>query len=80
MSDKHQDEMYKIVPSGDYLQIVCVKCGETCKLDYKGLDPSIPLIEIVCPKCGTSGDWKLDKAGDGFYTKTREVVGSGQSN
>jgi hypothetical protein len=73
MSEICQAAMYEIVPSGDYLQVVCVKCDETCALDYKGLDPSIPLLEITCPKCGPSGNWKLDKAGMGFYTNTRKA-------
>jgi hypothetical protein len=63
--------MYKIIPSGDYLQVVCDKCGETCGLDYKGLDPVIVLVEITCSKCGSSGEWKLDKAGNGFYDLTK---------
>ena len=63
---------YKIIPSGDYLKVVCENCGETCEFDYKGLDPAIPLVEITCPKCGPSGEWKLDKAGTGFYDKTNE--------
>lgn len=62
----HQPTMYEIVPSGDYLHVVCVKCGESCEMDYKGRDPSIVLIEITCPKCGSSGKWKLHDAGFGF--------------
>lgn len=62
----HQDPMYKIVPSGDYLHVVCVKCGEACTLDFKGYDPSVPLIQIDCPKCGSSGKWKLWRGGHGF--------------
>jgi ribosomal protein S27E len=58
---------YLIEPSGDYLQVTCANCGDVCKFDYKGLDPSVPLIEITCPKCGSSGEWKLDRAGMGFY-------------
>ena len=60
---------YKIEQSGDYFQVHCAKCGERCELDYKGLDPSVPLIEIKCPTCGSSGDFKLDGAGMGFYRK-----------
>jgi predicted RNA-binding Zn-ribbon protein involved in translation (DUF1610 family) len=67
-----QNPKYKIIPSGDYLQVVCENCGEVCEFDYKGLDPAIPLIEITCPKCGTSGAWKLDKAGMGFYDNTKD--------
>ncbi len=67
-----QEPMYKIVPSGDYLHVVCVKCNEGCTLDYKGLDPSIPLVEITCPKCGSSGEWKLHNAGRGFYSLTKD--------
>jgi hypothetical protein len=67
-----QPAMYQIIPSGDYLHVVCVKCGSTCDIDYKGLDPSIPLIEITCPKCGSSGDWKLEGAGEGFITRTKD--------
>ena len=63
--------MYKIIPSGDYLQVICDKCGGVCELDYKGLDPAIVLVEITCPKCGSSGEWKLDKAGTGFYDLTK---------
>ncbi len=66
-----QSPMYRIVPSGDYLHIVCEKCGEQCEFDYKGLDPAIPLIEITCPQCGSSGEWKLEKAGNGFYELTK---------
>ncbi len=35
----HQPTMYEIIPSGDYLHVVCVKCEESCELDYKGRDP-----------------------------------------
>jgi hypothetical protein len=49
-----------------------VKCGSTGEIDYKGLDPSIPLIEITCPKCGSSGDWKLEGAGEGFISRTKD--------
>jgi len=62
MSEHHQPAMYNIVPSGDYLHVVCVKCDEPCKVDYKGLDPVIPLVEITCPNCGSSGKWKLHGA------------------
>jgi hypothetical protein len=72
-----QGAMYTIVPSGDYLQVVCVNCDETCEVDYKGLDPSIPLVEIICPKCGSSGEWKLDKGGSGFY---RDTIGDRQAS
>lgn len=72
IAKNHQPALYYIVPSLDYLQVVCVKCNETCAIDYKGLDPSIPLLEITCPHCGSSGEWKLDQAGIGFYTNTRE--------
>ncbi len=66
-----QKALYRIVPSGDYLHVVCETCGEACEFDYKGLDPSIPLIEIICPKCGTWGEWKLHNAGGGFYDLTK---------
>jgi endogenous inhibitor of DNA gyrase (YacG/DUF329 family) len=62
----HQKPMYHIVPSGDYLHVVCAKCGEQCEMDYKGRDPSLVKIEVKCPKCGSSGDWKLHRAGMGF--------------
>jgi len=62
----HQKPMYKIVPSGDYLHVVCATCGEACELDFKGRDPSMVLIEVTCPKCGPSGKWKLYKGGMGF--------------
>ena len=61
-----QEPMYKIVPSGDYLHVICEKCGEPCELDYKGRDPVMVLVEITCPKCGPSGNWKLYKGGFGF--------------
>lgn len=62
----HQKPMYEIVPSGDYLHVVCVNCRESCELDYKGRDPSMVLIEITCKNCGSSGKWKLQDAGMGF--------------
>lgn len=62
----HQPAMYKIVPSGDYLHVICEKCGEACELDFKGYDPVIPLIQITCPNCGASGKWKLWRGGRGF--------------
>jgi hypothetical protein len=61
-----QPAMFKIVPSGDYLHVVCEKCGEASELDFKGYDPSVPLIEITCQKCGSSGKWKLWMGGHGF--------------
>lgn len=66
-----QKAKYRIVQSGDYLQVICDKDGEACEFDYKGLDPAIVLVEITCPKCGSSGEWKLDKAGSGFYDLTK---------
>ena len=65
----HRKPMYEITPSLDYLHVVCVKCGESCELDYKGRDPSMVLIEIKCPTCGPSGKWKLHGAGSGFGEK-----------
>lgn len=61
-----QEALYRIVPSGDHLQVICEKCGDACELDYKGRDPVDVLIEITCPKCGSSGPWKLYKGGFGF--------------
>jgi RNase P subunit RPR2 len=68
---RSETPVYRIVESGDYLHVVCVKCGEACEFDYKGLDPVMPLIEITCPRCGSSGEWKLHKAGFGFYELTK---------
>jgi hypothetical protein len=51
---------YEIVPSIDYFNIMCVRCGDHCETHYKGLDPSIPRIELVC-RCGRSGPMKLAK-------------------
>ena len=65
---------YLIAPSGEYLQVICKEHNERCSIDFKGLDLAIPLIEIICPTCGTSGDWKLDGAGDVFYTRTHDHV------
>lgn len=67
--DYIQKPMYEITPSGDYLHVVCAKCGDACELDFKGRDPVMVLVEITCPNCGTSGDWKLHKGGDGFPGK-----------
>lgn len=67
----YQKPKYHIVPSGDYLHVVCAEHGEACELDFRGRDPIMVLIEITCPKCGSSGDWKLWKGGDGFPHKKR---------
>jgi len=64
--EHHQKPMYHIVPSGDYLHVVCAECGEQCEMDFKGRDPVVVKIEVTCPNCGTSGEWKLHKAGMGF--------------
>jgi hypothetical protein len=64
--DYHQPAMFHIVPSGDYLHVVCAKCEEACELDYRGRDPVVVLVEITCPRCGGSGKWKLHWAGEGF--------------
>jgi hypothetical protein len=61
-----QPTIFKIVPSGDYLHVVCEKCGGASVLDFKGYDSAVPLIEITCPKCGSSGTWKLWMGGHGF--------------
>lgn len=68
----HQKAIARLIPSIDYIHVVCEKCGEICKLDYKGLDPSIPLLSITCPKCGDLGTWKVEKAGTGFYDNTKD--------
>jgi len=62
----HQKPMYHIVPSGDYLHVVCAECGEQCEMDFKGRDPVMVKVEVTCPKCGSSGEWKLHRAGNGF--------------
>jgi hypothetical protein len=62
----YQEPMYHIIPSLDYLHVVCVKCKVPCEMDFKGYDPAIPLIEITCPNCGPSGKWKLFQGGHGF--------------
>ena len=41
--------------SGDYFNIECEKCGGPTDIEYKGLDPSVPLIKISCPKCNKKG-------------------------
>jgi len=28
-----QEALYRIVPSGDHLQVICEKCGDACELD-----------------------------------------------
>ena len=71
LSMQTQPMMFKIVPSGDYLQVLCAKCRETCQLDFVGFDPAIPVVEITCPNCGSSGKWKLDRAGMGFYKNAK---------
>ena len=58
----HQPAMFTINPNGDYLHVVCVKCGESCQFEFKGYDPTSPLSEITCPKCGSSGKWKFHNA------------------
>ena len=67
----YQKPLAKIIPSGDYIHVVCEKCGEACEVDYKGLDPSVPLLEIRCPKCGDLGTWKLWQFGMGFLQHTK---------
>ncbi len=67
----HQKPIAKIIPSLDYIHVVCEKCGEVCEVDYKGLDPSVPLLEIRCPKCGDLGTWKLWHFGMGFLQHTK---------
>jgi hypothetical protein len=70
-----QEPLYHIIPSLDYLHVVCAKCKQQCELDYKGRDPSMVLIEITCQTCGSSGEWKLHRAGDGFpYSREWEPV------
>jgi hypothetical protein len=63
--DYVQDPRYEIIPSGDYLHVVCVKCKQPCELDFLGRDPTMVLIEIKCG-CGSSGPCKLYKAGERF--------------
>ena len=62
-----QKPIAKLIPSIDYIHVVCQKCRVACKVDYKGLDPSIPLLKITYPNCGDLGTWKLEGAGEGFY-------------
>ncbi len=50
---------YKVLPSGDYLQVVCAEHNQPCELRFHGFDPVMPMVEIICPICGTSGEWKL---------------------
>lgn len=61
-----QKPKFHIIPSGDYLHVVCAECEEPCELDFKGRDPSMVKVEIICPNCGSTGDWKLWRAGEGF--------------
>lgn len=54
-----QFQQYSVLPSGDYLIVVCAEHQEQCDLSFHGFDPAMPLVEIKCPKCGSSGTWKL---------------------
>ena len=63
---------FTVQESGDYIQVICPTCGEASKVDYLGLDPSIPLMRIACPLCGNSLQGKLDQAGGGFYELTKD--------
>jgi hypothetical protein len=67
-----QKPIATLIPSLDYIHVVCTKCDMICELDYKGLDPSIPLLSITCPTCGDLGTWKLENAGAGFYDRTKD--------
>jgi hypothetical protein len=51
---------YKVLPSGDYLQVLCAEHHQRCELSFDGFDPVIPKVEITCPTHGSSGEWKLD--------------------
>lgn len=61
----------RLVPTTDYVQARCGKCGAVGTLDYLGLDPSMVLLKFSCPKCGDLGTWKLQDAGHGFYEQTK---------
>jgi hypothetical protein len=67
----HQRPICLIVPSGDYLHFLCAKCGGLCEVDYKDLDPAIPLIQLKCQKCGDLGKWKIWNTGAGFLENTK---------
>lgn len=43
----------------DYLHIVCVKCNESTRITYLGLDPSVPKILVQCPTCKKRAELKL---------------------
>ena len=63
-----REAKYHIIQAVDYLNVKCAKDGQTCQINYRGLDPLIPLIEIVCPKCGSGGVLKLGgKGAEGWH-------------
>jgi len=47
--------------TGDYFKFYCGKCGSTLKVEYLGLDPSIPKFKFTCPKCNSSSELKVSK-------------------
>jgi len=45
-----QPAKYQIIPSGDYLDIVCAKCRSTCAIDLQGPRPVSSTDRNYVPK------------------------------
>lgn len=52
----YRDSMFEIRPRGDYLHVVCTRCGIDCEVDFNSRDAVMVRIEIKCPSCGAAGD------------------------
>ena len=74
----YRDSIFEIRPSGEYLQVVCMRCRTDCELDFKGRDAVMVKLEIKCPNCGTTSDWKFCRTGfrSPGETATQQPMGS----
>ena len=53
--------------SMDYVHAVCTKCNESARIEYAGLDPSVPTIRLRCENCVVTSPrlklWGAEKFG-----------------
>ena len=54
--------------SGDYMNVVCMKCGDGCETDLVS-NVHVPILKITCKNCGVLGESKLGPIARGFSKK-----------
>jgi hypothetical protein len=49
----------ELFQSGDYMDLVCAKCGEGCETDLVLMHAHVPVLRVDCKNCGVLSESKL---------------------